>query len=219
MPRPNQARSIASETALAARIAHERKARGLGVDALAKLMTEAGCPIAGSAIYRIESGDPPRRITFDEAVAIASVFGLSLEDLSTPLELVRQTKARDLIAKLDPAIGALSEAVEGVLNLYVELFEITLHDHELSEYVMNHWFSPGQAEGGRSLIVTGKGNEVASAEFENALQDFYTAIVNAAGNAVAADAGIGPVQDVDTAGNVVDSDGKEGNDGKHHEEV
>lgn len=44
-------------------------------------MTDAGCPIQGSAIYKIEKADPPRRITVDELVAFATVFETSAVDL------------------------------------------------------------------------------------------------------------------------------------------
>jgi len=78
-------RSIASERALAARIAYEREQRNMTYEGLAERMNRAGCPINASAIYKIEKADPPRRITVDELVALSRVFHLDLDDLVQPL--------------------------------------------------------------------------------------------------------------------------------------
>jgi transcriptional regulator with XRE-family HTH domain len=78
-------RSIASERALATRIAYERAARDWTYEGLAARMTGIGCSINASAIYKIEKGDPPRRITVDELVALGRVFALDLEDLVQPV--------------------------------------------------------------------------------------------------------------------------------------
>lgn len=86
MPRPNPARSIEAESVLARRIAHERERLGLSYEGLAKLMTDLGCPMRGSAIFRIETGDPPRRITVNEYAALVQVFGLKMTTLVDPLE-------------------------------------------------------------------------------------------------------------------------------------
>ena len=85
MPRPNALRSIASERALATRIAYERAERDWTLEGLAARMTSVGCSINASAIYKIEKGDPPRRITVDELVALGRVFALDLEDLVQPV--------------------------------------------------------------------------------------------------------------------------------------
>jgi hypothetical protein len=62
MPRPNAPREIRErgEANLARRLEYERTSRGLSYEALARAMADAGCPIQGSALYRIEKGDPPR---------------------------------------------------------------------------------------------------------------------------------------------------------------
>ena len=88
MPRPNEQRAIHSEAGLARRIAFEREARGWTLDGLAKRMTDVGCPIHSSAIYKIESNDPPRRITVDELVGFSRVLGIPVEELLLPPEQV-----------------------------------------------------------------------------------------------------------------------------------
>ena len=81
MPRPNPPRKLFAEPHVAARIAIEREARSWSYEGLAKRLTDAGCPIQASAIYKIEKADPPRRITVDELVAFAAVFDVAVEEL------------------------------------------------------------------------------------------------------------------------------------------
>lgn len=86
MPRPNGPRAIYSEVGLARRIAFERLGQKppWSYEGLAKRMTDAGCAINASAIYKIEKSDPPRRITVDELVAFSAVFDVPIEDLLVP---------------------------------------------------------------------------------------------------------------------------------------
>ena len=84
MPRPNKDRTINSEADLAKRISEERLRRGWTFDGLASRMTDAGCAIKGSAIYKIEKGSPPRRVTVDELVGFARVFETPIERLLAP---------------------------------------------------------------------------------------------------------------------------------------
>jgi transcriptional regulator with XRE-family HTH domain len=99
MPRPNPIREIAGERTLARRIAYERKQQGMTPAGLAQRMTELGCPINQSAIWKIENSTPPRRITYDEAVAFAKVFGLTLDELAVPPEVAADKKLRALLAE------------------------------------------------------------------------------------------------------------------------
>lgn len=86
MPRPNRPREVFAEEHLAKRIAFERDVRGWTNDGLAKRMTDAGCAVTGSAIFKIEKGEPRRRIVVDELVAFARVFDTTVEVLiSDPL--------------------------------------------------------------------------------------------------------------------------------------
>jgi transcriptional regulator with XRE-family HTH domain len=81
MSRPNKKRSIGAETRLAERIVIERAARGWSIDTLANAMSECGCSIQPSAIYKIEKGEPRRRITVDELVALSDVWAIPVERL------------------------------------------------------------------------------------------------------------------------------------------
>jgi transcriptional regulator with XRE-family HTH domain len=125
MPRPNQVRTIQSETALARRIGYERNLRGMTPAGLASRMTKIGCPINASAIYKIEKADPPRRITVDELVAFSRVLGVPVEDLLQPPEVAvhaslsrllaewhtAQIEVRPYAARAHQAFGALRDYV------------------------------------------------------------------------------------------------------------
>jgi transcriptional regulator with XRE-family HTH domain len=111
VPRPNPPRSLQSEESLARRIAYERDRRGWTNEGTAKRLTDVGCPIQGSAIYKIEKGTPRRRISVDELVAFAAVFEVSAADLLIPLELIAEHEALGLIAEVERKYHALSESV------------------------------------------------------------------------------------------------------------
>ncbi|MFI9270223.1 helix-turn-helix transcriptional regulator [Kitasatospora sp. NPDC052896] len=73
-----------SEENAAERVRLERELLGWSTGELAKRMTEAGYPINQSSVWRIESGEPRRRINLDEAIGFAKVFNLPLEDFLGP---------------------------------------------------------------------------------------------------------------------------------------
>ena len=86
MPRTNPGRTSDYETVLADRIEVERLRRKLSYAQLAELMGEVGVAIAASGIQKIERATPRRRISLDEAVGFAKVFGMTLESLVTAPE-------------------------------------------------------------------------------------------------------------------------------------
>jgi len=111
MPRPNKPRTVDREDALARRIGYERKARGWTYDSLAARMTSAGCPIDQSAIYKIEKAEPRRRITVDELVAFAQVFGYTnVDELLDPPELVEYHEASRLMGAATSAVYEREQA-------------------------------------------------------------------------------------------------------------
>lgn len=123
MPRPNPLRTLQSEENLARRIAYEREQRGWSYEGTAVRMTYAGCPLQGSAIYKIEKGSPRRRITLDESVAFARVFGLELPDLLIPVELLDRQKLAQATEELVMARRAL---LFNVVALAEKLHELGL---------------------------------------------------------------------------------------------
>jgi transcriptional regulator with XRE-family HTH domain len=155
MPRPNRLRSIGDEANLARRIEWERTRRGLAYEVLAKQMTDAGCSISGSAIYKIEKGSPPRRITVDELVALAKVFETTVENLLIPIEVLEHERAQELLKKLDHADSGLLQAIGELLTTYSELFGLAAHQADLHDYVAGHHFRE-RAE--RPPLVIGGGD-------------------------------------------------------------
>lgn len=114
MPRQNPDRPIGVEEAAARRVAYERSRRGWSTDELARRVTEAGCPINQSAIWRIESGEPRRKITLDEAYALARVFGIEVSDLTQSSLAPRINDVRAARDELREKIVELADALEGL---------------------------------------------------------------------------------------------------------
>lgn len=121
MPPRSQPRTVLAELSLARRIAFEREQREWSPAGLALRMTKAGCPMTQSAIWKIENGDPPRRITFDEAVTFAGVFDVSLDELASPPDVVAAQSVAD-------AARAIVWKVESLDNLMNEEIRLNLAD-------------------------------------------------------------------------------------------
>lgn len=120
MPRPNKARSIGGESNLAERIKYERDAAGWSPAELARKMSEEGCSISTSAIYKIEAGD--RTIKVDELVALSQVFGLGVDNLLRPMQMLRQEWAEQRVRDLDEAEAALYEACSRLGDVWTDIY-------------------------------------------------------------------------------------------------
>jgi len=99
-----------SEDNVAERVRLEREARKWSTATLAERMSEAGFPINQSAIWRIESGDPRRRINLDEAIGFAQVFEIDLENLLGPPQLAMHERAVQLIDDYRVAMRSIRTA-------------------------------------------------------------------------------------------------------------
>jgi len=139
MPRPSRPHGTGAEANLARRIEYERERRGLSYEALAKALTVAGCKIQGSAIYKIEKADPPRRITVDELTALADVFEVSVTDLLKPIELIEEERAAELLAKLQGRNHQLAELVGQMFNDFVDLAFVWHESEDVYDFVMGHF--------------------------------------------------------------------------------
>jgi len=131
VPRPNAKRAIVVEGVVAKRIAKERTDRDWTYEALARKMTAAGCAIQPSAIYKIEKGNPPRRITVAEMVALAEVFDIPIDDLIAPRSIrefvsvlrghlgligLQQKRIADQEGELATAIDVMLDFVDSASN-------------------------------------------------------------------------------------------------------
>lgn len=155
MPKRSGPRPISSrgEANLARRVTYERECRALSYEALAKAMTTAGCSITKAAIYAIEHGDPPRRITVDELIALADVFEVDdINELLEPMGSVRQRRAEVVAAQLMPAYAAFDSAVIDGLTLYLEYGRLAAGSPDLLEF-MNHHIETSVRQGAFDNIV------------------------------------------------------------------
>ena len=151
MPRINKARTIEAERNLASRIRMERTDRNWSPAQLAQHMTEAGCTISTSAIYKIEDDEKPRKISVDELVALAEVFGIEdVRDLLKPVEDVYQQRADEIFTKIDEAEHELGEAITKWVSGWTHMFNLKAdqglkltrgesgaNEHEAFDYVTN----------------------------------------------------------------------------------
>jgi transcriptional regulator with XRE-family HTH domain len=179
MARRNAPRSIGGETNLARRIERERRARGWSYDTLAKAMTEHGCPLTASALFKIEKSDPPRKISVDELVALAMVFDTTIDDLLTPLEMLDDQRATQLARELDKTDRTLAETVGEVIGLWREMFALGT-DQAVFDDVQHQ--RGGFAFTALPALTDAQGNAVEpTREFSDALLKFYVAMISQAG--------------------------------------
>ena len=118
---------LASEDELARRISYERDRRSWSPGGLASLMTKAGCPMNQSAIWKIENGEPRRKITVDEALAFAIQRELPLYILPTfgtrPLASLRRAHIEEWAKSLPLAPSSarmVYETFSGMLSAAVD---------------------------------------------------------------------------------------------------
>lgn len=140
MPRQSRERGSGAEANLARRVEYEREKRGLSYEALAKAMTDTGCKIQGSAIYKIEKAEPPRRITVDELTAFADVFtDGNVAELLKPMELVEQERAAELLESLQGQNRQLAELMGKMFNDFVDLTVVWGENEDIYGFVMGHF--------------------------------------------------------------------------------
>jgi predicted dinucleotide-utilizing enzyme len=125
-------------------------------------MEAEGCPIQISALHKVEKGDPPRRVTLDEAIAMAAALGLRLEELVEPMDQVQQARAQEIARELVDAFVNFDDAVVRGLHLYLAYGKIATDDSELLEYLNHHIRFPTGAVAGVDL-----GDSVTQSEVED----------------------------------------------------
>jgi len=123
--RLNSKRTSDSEQILSARVKYERQLRGWTPAYVAKLMSELGCNIQTSAIYRIEEDNPKkrRRITVNEHVAFAEIFDISMEELLKPPEQVVDELIDDIQKTRESVTPGLEEFVVKSLDSYLKYLQ------------------------------------------------------------------------------------------------
>src|SRR5947209_1055598 len=128
MPKRSRPRSVAAEDALARRITAEREAKGWSYVTLAVFMTNAGCPMDASSIYKIEKGNPRRRITVDEFVAFSRVLDVDLDDLLIDPALLKDKRFQDLLSRWLIAAQSWAENQEEMLDARRKILSLAKGD-------------------------------------------------------------------------------------------
>lgn len=133
MSKQNQPRTMGVEDLIAQRVADLRKSSVpvMSYETLATRMAAVGCPIHPSALHRIETGSPRRKVTVDELVALAQVFEVSVDSLIAPAET-------GAVARVEAALLAYREAMVSLLKardrLKASEQEVTLAERALDEH-------------------------------------------------------------------------------------
>lgn len=137
MPRINTGRTIKAEANISERVKRELRQRGWSPAHLAEVMTAAGCKISTTAIYRMIDDDKPRRISFDEVVALAEVFGVAIDELMTPVDLLDKHKAAELLGRIKANEESIVLGAGEYVAAYAELLQLAVFDTDLHDYVMS----------------------------------------------------------------------------------
>lgn len=96
------------------RVRFLRERKGWSQGQLARHVTDAGVPMQQQAIWKIENGNPPRRISLSEAIALGQVFDIAPTELAEPLEKVTSGLVEDIRQSVhdlaqSPLIGLLRD--------------------------------------------------------------------------------------------------------------
>lgn len=184
MPKRYAARPIAElgEANLARRIERLRKDRGLSFEALAKLMTDAGCTISKAALHSIEQVKKPRRITVNELVAFAAIFtDGDVVELLKPMEMVEQEWAEDVAKDFIDATIGIDDAHAALVRAAVKLADVHRRSPAVAEFVANRWktASPGHQWFGEFVGTVDEGQLNNLAELGNAFWEQTLMVVDA----------------------------------------
>jgi hypothetical protein len=90
----------------------------------------AGCAIQPSALYKVEKGDPPRRITVDELVALATVFELEVSDLLRPLADILSAEFADANRRAEQGFDDLNATIKASVNARLDYLELVRKAHD-----------------------------------------------------------------------------------------
>lgn len=124
MPRTTTGRNRDEERIVAARITAERTRRDWTITDVAAAMADAGCPLPASAIYKIEKGDPPRRITLNEFLAFAAIFEMEPADLLRPPTPPDPARLAELVEALREKSAEVASVVDAWCSVHEELYDL-----------------------------------------------------------------------------------------------
>lgn len=126
MPRKGARSHRSEELRVITRLEWELRQRDLSYAELAQLMTEQGHPTNPTAIHRLLHGSPRRRLTVNEAAALADVFGVTLNELLIEQDVLLGRQANVLLRELQDASRDLATPLRtyrdvlGRLSAFIE---------------------------------------------------------------------------------------------------
>lgn len=127
---------------LALRVERERTRpdRRWSYERLSQEMGAAGCRISHAALHAIERGTPRRKITVDEYLAFAEVFGVEPAELLLPEAIATDKAMRQALARYQEAadkalapLERLTAALADLVSAYPD------HVEDLSAEIQNAW--------------------------------------------------------------------------------
>ena len=130
MAKANPPRTMGVEDLIAKRVAELRRSSvpAMSYETLATRMAAVGCPSHPSALHRIETGSPRRKVSVDELVALAQVFDMSVDSLIAP-------EATGVVAEVEADLLGFREANTSLLKARDQLRASELEVH-LAEQVV-----------------------------------------------------------------------------------
>lgn len=125
----------------AQRVRRERELRDWSTGELARRVTDAGAAIRQQAIWEIENREPPRKISYGEALAFCKVFEIEdVSELGKPREEIGNpelTQLRQEVAEIREAHQQLLDNLRHALaRERVLLAETTLPEDLLGSYLV-----------------------------------------------------------------------------------
>ena len=168
MPPTTPKRTIGGIDTVRERVRREMAAKEWTVPELSRQMESNGCPIQPKSLYRVFDDEQPRTITADEMIAFSRVFDVSLDDLITPIALLDNDRAQELVKEFQDIANDLDSLIDRALTAEAELTHIARKEPAL--YAKVHEIAAGAAISARPMYdvkIPGKRRKITIADTQN----------------------------------------------------
>jgi len=124
----------AGQENLSRRLAQLRARKKWTAGDVQRELAKVGCDVPRNAALRIEQGT--RQVTVDELVAFSKVYGKTVEDLMTPVELVGHETAKGIAARIDREMAVALESLQRLGEALNALRELRKGEPEAGDYLV-----------------------------------------------------------------------------------
>lgn len=131
---------------LARRLAQLRAREGWTAGDVQRALAAVGCEVPRNAASRIEQGT--RQVTVDELVAFSQIYGKSVEDLLTPVELVGHETAKRIASRIERHMAAFLDATYRLGEALNGLRVLRSEEPEAAGYLIDILAQPRLSESG-----------------------------------------------------------------------